>query len=54
MILHFGDGYANHISKHFTHEEIASLDACIIGFIKEAGDKIKETMVSDYFKMVKP
>lgn len=54
LILYFGEAYSHKKSEQFTRNEIESLAPSILEFIKNTAEKIKEVMVSDYFKMMKP
>ncbi|MGY0691712.1 hypothetical protein ACW2QC_02825 [Virgibacillus sp. FSP13] len=53
ILIHFGDGFAHTKSQLFTLEAINQLDTQITEFIKELGEKCKEVMIADYFKMMK-
>ncbi|GAA0611349.1 hypothetical protein GCM10009001_30740 [Virgibacillus siamensis] len=53
LIFHFGEGYAHEESKFFTLDSIKNMDAEIKEFTKTVGEKCKEVMIADYFKMMK-
>lgn len=53
LIIRFGDGYAHMKSELFSFEAIEKLDECITEFIKQVGEECKQTMIADYYKMLK-
>mgnify|MGYP006892263804 CR=1 FL=1 len=54
ITIQFGEGFGKKLSSTFTHEKIEKLDEAILSFFKECGEKIKETMIQEYYKMMKP
>ncbi|QHS22470.1 hypothetical protein GWK91_05670 [Virgibacillus sp. MSP4-1] len=54
IILHFGESFSQQLSKNFTSKQIENTGHEIKEFIRESAEKMKEIMIADYFKMIKP
>lgn len=54
LVFHFGEGYAHEKSQFFSDASIENLESEIEEFTKSVGEKCKEAMIADYFKMMKP
>lgn len=53
LIFRFGDGYAHTASQFFQLNGLKKENPDLIEFIKHVGEEGKQTMIADYFKMMK-
>lgn len=53
VFIQYGENFKQSQSQLFSYESVDKLDDEVHVFIKEIADACKETMIADYFKMMK-
>lgn len=53
IMIHYGEGFSQLESQFFFYKSINNLDESITEYIGTIGEKCKQVMVADYFKMMK-
>lgn len=53
VFIQYGDNFTQSKSAYFSYQSIEKLDKEIETFIKEIAEACKQTMIADYFKMMK-
>ncbi|RCW67025.1 hypothetical protein [Saliterribacillus persicus] len=52
--VQFGEEFNNTYSKTFSKEKVTEINDAFSNFCEEIAETCKETLIADYFKMVKP
>lgn len=54
VTVRFGEAFNQALTKVFSKGTVLEKNEAFTDFCKEVGDTCKETLIADYFKMVKP
>ena len=53
VFIQYGENFTQSQSAYFSFKSVEMLDDEIFHFVKEIAESCKETMIADYFKMMK-
>ncbi|MFD1038999.1 hypothetical protein ACFQ3N_11450 [Virgibacillus byunsanensis] len=50
----FGEDFAQELTRTFSEENLVNINSDFVDFCEEVQETCKETLIADYYKMVKP
>lgn len=54
ILLRYGETFSKGQSRYFRQQDIEEQNSTVKSFFKETAESCKETLIADYYKMMKP